>query len=106
MQQGRMWGIKLSKNNLDILQQKEEEFWRIRSRWNWLAYGDKNIRCFNHHTSQRKKKNHIEGLLDEQGNEEDDSDKMEDIAVNYFSTLFIATTPNHAFESVLEGVEF
>lgn len=42
--------LKLAKHNLEILQQKEEEFWRIRSRSNWLAYGEKILsissRCY------------------------------------------------------------
>lgn len=56
------------KNNLEVLQQKEKEFWRIRSRSNWLAFGDKNAKYFHHHASQRRSKNYIDKLEDESGN--------------------------------------
>lgn len=39
LQEEERWGLELRmvKNNLDILQQKEQEFWRMQSWLNWLA---------------------------------------------------------------------
>lgn len=58
--------LKLGRYYLEILQQKEEEYLRIRSRSNWLAYGDKNTKYLHHHASRRRTKNHIDGLVNKQ----------------------------------------
>ena len=52
---------------LDILQNHEEIYWKQRSRIDWLAYGDRNSRVFHLKASERKKKNRIEGLIDNAG---------------------------------------
>lgn len=85
--------IKRTRIELEKLMQKEEEFWHIRSHTNWLKQGDRNTKYFHHHASQRKRKNHIEGLLDNSGVLRYEENEMENIVVDYYSQLFKATTP-------------
>ena len=62
------------KEYFDILQQ-EEEFWSVKSRYNWLIQGDKNTKFFHTSALIRRKRNRIACLKDSQGywvhNEED-----------------------------------
>lgn len=48
------------KADLDAAYQKEEEFWRKKSRNNWLREGDKNTRFFHAATAERRKRNRID----------------------------------------------
>ena len=52
---------------MDILSQ-EEEFWSVKSRYNWLIQGDRNTRFFHISTLIRRKRNKISCLKDDQGN--------------------------------------
>lgn len=46
---------------------RRNSFWRQCSRAKWLSAGDKNTKFFHKRSSQRKRKNQIDGLLDEEG---------------------------------------
>lgn len=46
----------------------KEEFWRTKSRINWLAQGDVNTKFFHASTLNRRRKNIINSLKDEEGN--------------------------------------
>ena len=52
---------------MDILKQKEE-FWSVKSRYNWLIQGDRNTKFFHISTLIRRKSNRISSLQDNQGN--------------------------------------
>uniref|UniRef100_A0A803NPX3 Reverse transcriptase domain-containing protein n=1 Tax=Cannabis sativa TaxID=3483 RepID=A0A803NPX3_CANSA len=52
----------------NILLDKEEKFWRQRSRAIWLKEGDKNTKFFHRKASNRKAKNIIKGLIDDNFN--------------------------------------
>ena len=52
---------------LSILQQ-EEEFWSVKSRYNWFIQGDKNTTFFHASTLVRRKRNRIFSLKDNMGN--------------------------------------
>ena len=57
----------LQREFLDILKQ-EEEFWSVKSRYNWLIQGDRNTKFFHISTLIRRKRNKISSLQDNQGN--------------------------------------
>ncbi|KAL5736834.1 hypothetical protein ACOSQ2_031622 [Xanthoceras sorbifolium] len=54
-------------DKIDGLLLKDEIFWRQRSRALWLKEGDKNTKNFHSKASQRKKRNQILGLVDDDG---------------------------------------
>jgi hypothetical protein len=83
-----------------MLKEKEEIFWRQRSRVSWLTEGDKNTKFFHECASQRKRANTIVGLRDEHNNWRTDSSNIERIAVEYFDGLFASTCPD-AIDSVI-----
>ncbi|KAL5801586.1 hypothetical protein ACOSQ3_033218 [Xanthoceras sorbifolium] len=61
---------------------------------------------FHYKASQRRKKNDIKGLFDEDGSWHTDDDKVAMIVVNYFDKKFSSTRPDmQALEAVLSSVE-
>jgi hypothetical protein len=58
---------KLRLEYLSVLQQ-EEEFWSVKSRYNWLIQGDRNTAFFHASTLVRRKQNRIFSLKDNMGN--------------------------------------
>ncbi|KAK9749818.1 hypothetical protein RND81_02G152700 [Saponaria officinalis] len=93
---------KVVKEIAELLRQ-EESFWRQRSRALWLKDGDKNTKFFHKKASQRKEKNHIGKLIDEQGRTVTDSRDIATCAVDYFKGLFTSSRPSD-FEDLIEGV--
>lgn len=52
---------------LDDLLLKQEIYWAQRSRLPWLKYGDKNTKFFHSKASQRRQRNFIQGIKNQQG---------------------------------------
>lgn len=77
--------IKEVKQSLENLIKKEED-----------SQGDKNIKYFLHHASQRKRENHIEGLINSSMVL---VEEHEDIEVIYYEDLFTANILNKCYFS-------
>jgi hypothetical protein len=77
------------------LMKQEETFWRQRSRVAWLHGGDNNSKYFHECASQRKRTNTIHGLRDSTQTWQTDPGVMENIAVEYFQSLFVSSNPTH-----------
>jgi len=56
---------KALKEELHRVWSREEQYWAIRSRLNWLKLGDKNTRFFHATTIQRRQRNRITMLKDD-----------------------------------------
>ena len=77
---------------LDDLLLKQEIFWAQRSRVSWLKHGDRNTKFFHSKASQRRKRNFIHGIQNQQGIWVDDIGEVAEVAINYFETIFQSGT--------------
>lgn len=59
--------IQRVRDEINSLLFQDELFWRQQSRSIWLPAEDKNTKYFHQRASQRRKKNHIHGIMDEMG---------------------------------------
>ncbi|XP_056698562.1 uncharacterized protein [Spinacia oleracea] len=89
---------------LDDLHRLEESYWHARARANELRDGDKNTKYFHHKASQRRKRNRIVGLNDNNGEWRTKPEELDEIITTYFEGLFATSNPT-GFEEALEGVE-
>ncbi|KAL6182497.1 hypothetical protein ACLB2K_043916 [Fragaria x ananassa] len=78
---------------LKELMHKEQTFWQQRSRVLWLAEGDLNTRYFHQKATNRKKKNTLKGLFNEDGVWCNDESEMEEIITRYYKSLFTTSRP-------------
>uniref|UniRef100_A0A803PUH4 Reverse transcriptase n=1 Tax=Cannabis sativa TaxID=3483 RepID=A0A803PUH4_CANSA len=82
------------KNN--VLLDKEEKFWRQRSRAIWLKEGDRNTKYFHRKANTRKRKNTILGLLDSNGKWVHGNKMVGQVACLYFQQLFTSNSASIA----------
>ncbi|XP_061999404.1 uncharacterized protein LOC133716758 [Rosa rugosa] len=76
---------------LQIFLSQEEAFWRQRSKVVWLKEGDRNTGFFHRKAANRKRKNTIPGLYNENGQWCDDDEGMEKVVTDYFTNIFSAS---------------
>lgn len=67
-----------------------------------MKHGDKNTKFFHAKASQRRKRNFIQGLLDQQGQWCEDIDGVAGIATNYFESLFASSECNRMEECLAQ----
>jgi hypothetical protein len=80
---------------LDDLLEKEEMWWSQRAKTLWLTHGDRNTKFFHQKASQRRRKNKIETIKDQQNVIQTDREKIEEIFLNHFQTLFTSQNPTN-----------
>ena len=71
---------------------EEDFFWFQKSRQDWMALGDKNTKYFHASTKQRRARNRIIGILDQNQVWIDNEEGIEKVAVSYFDNLFSSST--------------
>lgn len=91
------------KGEINELLSKEEIMWKQRSRALWLAEGDKNTSFFHKKATSRKARNSIKGLEDANGIWQTSPEKIEEICVQYYQSLF-STDGTAEIDSFLEGM--
>ena len=79
----------------------EEMFWRQKSRVLWLREGDRNSKYFHALVKQRRARNSITQLLDENGNVVEDEDGLVAIATSYFRQIIESSNP----EDIVDALE-
>ncbi|XP_057444702.1 uncharacterized protein LOC130736943 [Lotus japonicus] len=78
---------------LDNLLKQEEILWSQRSRATWLRHGDRNTKFFHQKATQRRKRNKIEELVDDDGRKWTDINNIARVLTDYFSQLFSTSNP-------------
>jgi hypothetical protein len=70
-------------------------WWSQRAKALWLTHGDRNTKFFHQKASQRRRKNKIETIKDQQNVIQTDREKIEEIFLNHFQTLFTSQNPTN-----------
>lgn len=79
--------------SIEKLLQKEETHWKIRSRNNWLAEGDRITAYFHKTATERRKRNNILNLKNANSIITPDQKEMDDIVTNFYSSLVTTQSP-------------
>ncbi|KAG7557763.1 Zinc knuckle CX2CX4HX4C [Arabidopsis suecica] len=82
----------------------EEEYWRTKSRIQWLHSGDKNTRYFHERTKQRRSHNRITSIQDDHGNIKTSDDDIQDIIHDYFERLYTSSGTSST-DSILQHLQ-
>ncbi|KAL5565121.1 hypothetical protein UlMin_028285 [Ulmus minor] len=80
--------LKECEKNLNSLLDKEERYWRQRSRVSWLKDGDRNTKFFHRKATARRKNNEILGFCDSNGCWQDDIGVVSGVIQRYFNNIF------------------
>ena len=91
------------RKEINELLDSEEIKWQQRSKVQWLGLGDRNTKYFHSKASDRKRKNTINCILDEEGNRHDSIDSIAKVAVSYFKNLYSSAYSTHISE-VLDAI--
>lgn len=70
---------------LEIVLGRKDEYWKVKSRSNWLYYGDRNKSYYHHQVSQRKEKNHVSSLETVDGRVMTKGEEMDEHIVDFLS---------------------
>ncbi|KAF4370225.1 hypothetical protein F8388_007366 [Cannabis sativa] len=90
----RMDEVKRLETTLNDLLSREECYWKLRSRADWLAMGDRNTKYFHNKATGRKKKNAIVEMMTEDGRKLTlEGDIVSEIE-RYFGTIFSSASPS------------
>ena len=88
------------RREINDLLDKEEIMWQQRSRVQWLGLGDRNTKYFHSKSLERRKKNTIFGLRDENGIWSDNIESIAVVVVSYFEKLYTTSLPSHISEVI------
>ena len=80
----------------------EEMFWRQKSTVLWLRKGDKNSKYFHALVKQKRARNRITQLLDENGNVVEDEEGLVANATSYFRQIFESSNPEDIDDALTE----
>ncbi|CAM8982799.1 unnamed protein product [Rhodiola kirilowii] len=73
---------------LDEWMEREELWWRQRSRAEWLKHGDRNTSYFHARASHRRRRNRIDSIRNQAGDLCESSQQIETIIMSYFRDIF------------------
>ena len=87
----------IRKKTNDLLD-SEEIMWHRRSSVQWLGLGDRNTKYFHMRASDRRRRNTINSIMDENGNWHDSIDGIAEVDVSYFENLYTTSYPTRISE--------
>lgn len=73
---------------MDELLQKQEIYWAQQSRIPWLKHGDKKTKFFHSKATKQRRRNHIQGIQNVQGQWMEELEDIVKVASDYFDYLF------------------
>ena len=85
--------INIIRKEINDLLDSEEIMWHQRSRVQWLGLGDRNTKYFHTRALERRKRNTINNIMDENGNWSYSINGIAKVAVSYFKNLYITSYP-------------
>ena len=88
------------KKEINELLDGEEVWWQQRSRVRWLGEGDRNTKYFHNHASERRRKNTILGLWNENGIWCESKESVAATTISYFENIYTTTNPTRIVEVV------
>uniref|UniRef100_A0A803PEK8 Reverse transcriptase domain-containing protein n=1 Tax=Cannabis sativa TaxID=3483 RepID=A0A803PEK8_CANSA len=92
-QDSSTWGeMKTLEKQLNVVLEKDEKYWRQRSRALWLKWVDLNTKYFHRKASARRKKNEIKGLMDSMGIWQTDTGMIRKLVEDYYGSLSSASS--------------
>ncbi|KAL4383540.1 hypothetical protein GQ457_15G011040 [Hibiscus cannabinus] len=86
--EARLEELKLAKKELKSVLDKEEVYWKQRSRVKWLKEADRNTSFFHARANNRRKKNLIKGIENHLGEWVEKVEDIFQVAQDFFSKLF------------------
>ena len=79
------------RKEINILLDDEELWWQQRSRVQWLGEGDHNMKYFHHRASERRQKNTITGLWNQEDVWCESRESIIKIAIDYFEDIYASS---------------
>ena len=92
--------VKALKEEAKQLWNQEEKFWGQRSRIKWLKWGDKNSRFFHATTVQRRERNRIQRIKDDNGDWKEGQEEVPQVIVDYYQSLYTASETQNVDDCV------
>ena len=96
--------MRKTRSELNCWHEKEDAMWYQRSRINWCQFVDRNTSYFLAKAFARHKKNHMEGLMDDNGQWYTEEDNMGELVINYYTDLFSSSNPME-FAELLQAMQ-
>ena len=90
--------INVIRKEINELLDSEEIMWHQRSKVQWLGLGDPNMKYFHTKASNRRRRNTINSIRDENGNWHESIDGIAEVAVSYFKNLYSTSYPTCILE--------
>ena len=92
--------INVIRKEINELLDSEEIMWQQRAKVQWLGLGDRNTKYFHTRASDRRRRNTINSIMDENGNWHDSMDGIAEVAVSYFKSLYSTSFPTRISEVI------
>lgn len=98
--------IKRTQQEIEMVLEKEDLKWRKRPKRNWYQLGDRNTKFFHSCANQRRSKNRIRMVMDEQNRSYLRHDELEVAFSEFFVRLFTSSKPSqYDMDDCLKNME-
>ena len=87
------------RKEINLLLDDEEVWWQQRSRVQWLGEGNRNTKYFHHRASERRRKNAIVGLWNDEGGWCDSKEEIVRTVTGYFEDIYSSSNPSRLEEA-------